>query len=95
MQAGVIPIDTSGINSEFQKTWNRVDAAQWDSMPEFKRRLIVNCNRENMIVWKRYYQVFLTKRLVGENALLSSSLIENIFFGLPLKHLAILDKNQT
>ncbi len=29
VQAGVVPIDTAGVASELQKTWNREDAAQW------------------------------------------------------------------
>lgn len=29
VQAGVIPIDTAGVCSEIQKTWNRVDASAW------------------------------------------------------------------
>ena len=29
VQAGVVPIDTAGVCSEIQKTWNREDALQW------------------------------------------------------------------
>lgn len=29
VQAGVVPIDTAGVCSEVQKTWNREDALQW------------------------------------------------------------------
>lgn len=29
VQAGVVPIDTAGVASELQKTWNRADAQEW------------------------------------------------------------------
>ncbi|KQZ42239.1 isochorismatase family protein [Duganella sp. Root1480D1] len=29
VQAGVVPIDTAGVASELQQTWNREDAAEW------------------------------------------------------------------
>jgi hypothetical protein len=29
VQAGVVPIDTAGVCSEIQQTWNRPDAEQW------------------------------------------------------------------
>lgn len=29
VQAGVVPIDTAGVASELQGSWNRADAQQW------------------------------------------------------------------